>query len=191
MKSLLRYLAMTPKNITAEFLSNYFCCKFFQYFTLGEIIYPIMKLLKAASYIVGFRIVVSGRLTQKERAVYGVKTYKRTSRTYLQNNIDYASGFRIMRFGMVVFKIYLLHTHYNPYFYMFKFNEIMKLQPLKLNLKKLHKITSFKGQKGIAFAVDTAGLKLKENTFLDFPQLECWPDKLRDEMKKKLKMLNI
>jgi len=77
--------------------------------------------LKNLSYIRGFRLIVSGRLTRKERAAFIVKSYKTMPLSSYKQRVDFASDFKIMKFGVVGIKIYLLCDETPPYYYFFEF----------------------------------------------------------------------
>jgi hypothetical protein len=67
---ILRFYGLHNRNVNASFLVNYFILKFGQYFSLSEILKPIMYKLQDLYYVRGARLIFSGRLTRKERAAY-------------------------------------------------------------------------------------------------------------------------
>nr|ADD25161.1 ribosomal protein S3 [Didymium iridis]ADD25162.1 ribosomal protein S3 [Didymium iridis] len=116
-----RFYIMNNLNLNADFLLNYFMIKLGQYFSLNEILSPILRRLKRLTDLDGFRIIFSGRLTRKERAAYIVRSHKSMPLSTYKAKIDYASGFKIMKFGVVGIKIYLLYTNAVPYYYFYEF----------------------------------------------------------------------
>jgi ribosomal protein S3 len=72
-------------------------------------------------FIKGFRFIVSGRLTRKERAFFIVKSVRRMPLSSHDCRIDSAADFKIMKFGVVGIKIYLLYTETPPFYYFFEF----------------------------------------------------------------------
>ncbi len=125
----IRFYAMNNRHVNAQFIANYMYIKLARYFTIHEILGPIMSRLKRLNYISGFRFVISGRLTRKQRAWFIVKHYNKMPQTTVAEPIEYASGFRMLRFGMVGFKVFLLYQPdyiVRTYFYMFEFINRLK-----------------------------------------------------------------
>nr|ADZ99057.1 ribosomal protein S3 [Physarum polycephalum] len=118
---IVRFLGLNNRNYSAQFLVNYISIKLGQYFNFNSIIKPIIRYYKRRSAIDGFRFIISGRLTRKERAAYIVKAYKAMPLATAKIRVDYASDFKIMRFGVVGIKIYLLTSEDVPYYYFFEF----------------------------------------------------------------------
>ena len=95
-----------------------------QYFTINEIIYPVIRDLKVNPYILGFKIQVAGRLTRAERASFTVHSYQSVPLSTATSNIDFALDFTNLRFGMVAIKMWLhkkssAKTHYYYFSYLF------------------------------------------------------------------------
>jgi len=118
---IVKFFALHNRNLSAQFLVNYIIIKLGQYFYLNSIINPIIYRYKRLNVINGFRIIISGRLTRKERAAYIVKSHKSMPLATAKVKIDYASDFKIMRFGVVGIKVYLLCSSDIPYYYFFEF----------------------------------------------------------------------
>ena len=72
----------------------------------------------------GFKIAVVGRLTRKERAAILIKKYGQFTRATKTKHIDYAQDTRILRFGMVGVKIWMLLTRENACMYYFSFSGV-------------------------------------------------------------------
>lgn len=112
-----RFYIMNNLNITANFLVNYMIIKLGQYFQLNDIISPIIRYLKRLNDLEGFRFVFSGRLTRKERAAYIVRSHKSMPLSTYSTTIDYASDFKIMKFGVVASKfIYFILATFHTLF---------------------------------------------------------------------------
>jgi hypothetical protein len=118
---IIKFFALHNRNLSAQFLVNYICLKLGQYFDLNSIIKPIIRRFKRQDSINGFRFIISGRLTRKERAAYIVKSHKAMPLSSAAIKIDYACDFKIMRFGVVGIKVYLLAKEDIPYYYYFEF----------------------------------------------------------------------
>jgi ribosomal protein S3 len=113
---------MNNRNFNATLLTYYLTKKLGQYYTITEILNPMMKDLKVNPYILGFRIKVVGRLTRAERASFSVHSHGPIPLSSTSAKIDYAIDTRNLRFGMVAIKMWLLKSdlaksHY--YFYSF------------------------------------------------------------------------
>lgn len=116
---------MNNRNINVSFLLNYFVIKLGQYFRFNVIFNQLKRRFDKLYYVVGWRVVVCGRLTRKERAAFIVKgmsqpmplsTYK------IDFKLHYGSDFKIMKFGVVGIKIWLLLLRQQaPYYYVMTF----------------------------------------------------------------------
>jgi len=115
------FFGMHVRNISASFITNYIIIKLGQYFTIHDIVRPFLSRLKNTSYIQGFRIIVAGRLTRKERAAYIVRSAGDVTLGTKSCYIDYAADFKIMRFGVVGVKVWFNLTRIRPYYYVFRF----------------------------------------------------------------------
>jgi hypothetical protein len=122
---MLRFYGLHNRNLNANFLLNYFIVKLGQYFILNDILEPIVHRLKSLPQMRGFRLIFSGRLTRKERAAYIVKSFKSMPLSTYKVKVDYASDFKIMKFGVVGIKIYLLIDETPPYYYFFEFRNLL------------------------------------------------------------------
>jgi hypothetical protein len=118
---IIRYYIMNNLNLNSSFLLNYFIIKLGQYFQLNDILIPIVRRLKRLTELEGFRLIFTGRLTRKERAAYIVRSHKSMPLASYKAKVDYASGFIIMKFGVVGIKIYLLYSGNIPYHYFYEF----------------------------------------------------------------------
>jgi hypothetical protein len=118
---IVRYYVMNNLNLNANYLLNYFIVKLGQYFKLNDIMIPIVQRLKRLNDLEGFRLIFSGRLTRKERAAYIVKSHKSMPLSTYKARVDYASDFKILKFGVVGIKIYLLFSAFPPYYYFYEF----------------------------------------------------------------------
>lgn len=124
-KIIIKYFALHNRNLSAQFLVNYISIKLGQYFTLNSILNPILRRFKRPGTLDGFRFIISGRLTRKERAAYIVRSYKAMPLSNPKIRIDFAYDFKIMRFGVVGIKVYLLTTKVIPYYYYFEFKNTL------------------------------------------------------------------
>jgi len=118
---IIRFLALNNRNLCAQFLVNYLILNLRHYNELSPVLYPVINRYKQQPNINGFKFIISGRLTRKERAAYIVRSHKSVPLSTLNVKIDYASDFIIMRFGIVGIKIYLLLSDITPYYYFFEF----------------------------------------------------------------------
>jgi len=116
------FFGMHVRNISASFITNYIIIKLGQYFTIRDILHPVLRRLKNTSYIKGFKIIVAGRITRKERAAYLVRHFGDVTLGTKSCNIDYAADFKIMRFGVVGIKVWFHLTTIRPYYYVFRFS---------------------------------------------------------------------
>ena len=91
------------------------------FFTIEEIFRTLLKDLQSNSNIKGYRIVVAGRLTRKERAAYMIKQTKNMPLGTKVVFIDYAADFVALRFGLVGVKVWLNYVKFRPFFYKFSF----------------------------------------------------------------------
>jgi hypothetical protein len=118
---IIRFLALNNRNYSAQFLVNYISLQLSQYYRLNSIIKPIIRRLLRTRLVAGFRFIISGRITRKERASYIVHSHKSMPLASSSITIDYANDFRIMRFGVVGIKVYLRLSKNIPYYYFFEF----------------------------------------------------------------------
>jgi len=120
-KVILRYYGLHNRNYNAQFFLHYILTKLSQYFLLNDIINPILYRLKRLPSVKGYRFIISGRLTRAERASFILKSHGTMPYSRQDVRIDVASGFKIMKFGVVGIKIHLLYTNTPPYYYYFEF----------------------------------------------------------------------
>ena len=118
-----KFYGLHSRNISAQFLVNYIIIKLGQYFTLNPIIKPVIRRLQRLSYIDGFRFIISGRLTRRERASYIVKSHKAMPLSTYKTTVDYAFDYKIMKFGVVGIKILLLMGRRPPNYYLFEYRD--------------------------------------------------------------------
>jgi len=108
------------RNVTAHHILNYIKIKLGQFFKINDIQSPILRELKKAR-LKGFRIIISGRLTRKERASFMIKGRGAVPKAKKKAFIDYAADYKVMRFGLVGIKIWLHSKTIKPVWYTFKF----------------------------------------------------------------------
>jgi len=118
---IVKYYIMNNLNVNANFLVNYIMAKLSQYFSLNSILSPLLKHLKRLTVLDGYRFIFSGRLTRKERAAYIVRGHKSMPLSKSTAIVDYASDFKILKFGVVGIKVYLLQSNTLPYHYFYEF----------------------------------------------------------------------
>jgi len=109
------------RNTSALMITNYILVKLDQYFTIFDILRPILRELKQSNTLNGFRIVVAGRLTRKERAAYILRQHGRVTLGTKSKFIDYATDAKIMRFGVVGVKVWFHLRKSYPHSYNFRF----------------------------------------------------------------------
>jgi hypothetical protein len=121
------YYGLANKNISADLLLNMLIIQLGDYINYKNILNNIARRLQRLKHIEGFRIILSGRLTRKERAAYIIKNHHSIPLSTYSSPIDYAGGFKIMKFGCVGIKIYLKIDTIStpPYWYIFKFKNIL------------------------------------------------------------------
>ena len=95
-------------RFNSSLVLNYILIKLGQYFSIHEIINPLSYYIKGLTSISGYKILITGRLTRKERAAVMIRSGKRMPLSTIKANIDYSAGFKIMKFGLVGIKVYLL-----------------------------------------------------------------------------------
>ena len=115
------FSSMTIKKLSAAQVCNYITIKLGQYFKLYEILQPTIQSLKRTNAIKGFRILIVGRLTRKERAAHIIRKRGGIPLSSKKRNIDYAFDYKVMRFGVVGVKVWLYAKAVLPYYYTFKF----------------------------------------------------------------------
>ncbi|RYE05329.1 MAG: hypothetical protein EOP33_06465 [Rickettsiaceae bacterium] len=104
---------------------NYILIKLGQYFNINEIVNPLSFFIKHLTCIAGYKILIRGRLTRKERAAVMIRSGKKMPLSTISANVDYSQGSKIMKFGMVGIKVYLLlkpSTLINLYRFSFRYN---------------------------------------------------------------------
>jgi len=120
-KVVLRYYGLHNRNFNARFILNYILVKLGQYFRLNDILNPLLNRFQRLPSVKGYRFIVSGRLTRRERAAFIVKSARSMPLSSYKYRIDSAADFKIMKFGVVGIKIHLLYTNTPPYYYFFEF----------------------------------------------------------------------
>lgn len=115
------FIGMHVRNASAPLVCNYIVHKLGQYFTIHEILRPVIFDLRSSPLLAGFRIVVAGRLTRKERAAFMVRKNGKVTLSEKDANIHYAADFKIMRFGVVGVKVWLEKKRSRPYYYKYDF----------------------------------------------------------------------
>ena len=108
-------------NLSASQICNYITIKLGQYLKIFEILQPVIRSLRNAQIIKGFRILIVGRLTRKERAAHIIRQHGRLPLASKKIEIDYASDSKTMRFGAVGVKIWLYTKNITPYSYTISF----------------------------------------------------------------------
>jgi hypothetical protein len=112
-------------RFNSSLVLNYILIKLGQYFTIHEIVNPLSFYIKSLTSISGYKILITGRLTRKERAAVMIRSGKRMPLSTIKANIDYSAGFKIMKFGLVGIKVYLLlnkSTLLNLYKFQYNYN---------------------------------------------------------------------
>ncbi|RYX87178.1 hypothetical protein EON73_01945 [bacterium] len=118
----LKYYAIREKKMTAALLTNLIIVKLGQYFRINSILYPLTRWISRHKNVLGYRIIISGRLTRRERASHMIKSGRSMPLSSYRHRIDYNQDVKIMKFGMVGIKVYLfLRNQTRNSYYFFKF----------------------------------------------------------------------
>ena len=117
----IRFYGLNNKNMNANLLVNIILLKLEQYLDIQQILTPIIHRMRSLRYCRGYRFIISGRLTRKERASFIVKNSRRMPLSAHTAKIDSCQDFKIMKFGVVGIKIHLLLSNTPPYYYFFEF----------------------------------------------------------------------
>jgi hypothetical protein len=120
-KLILRYYGLHNRSFNAQFFLNFIIHKLGQYFRINTILNPIINRLNRLYVVKGYRFIISGRLTRRERAAFIVRSARAMPLSTKSVRIDAAQDFKIMKFGIVGIKIYLLYDKTPPYYYLFEF----------------------------------------------------------------------
>jgi hypothetical protein len=122
-KLILRIYGLHHSKINAEFLAGFMTMKLKQFFIIRDVLRLITYQLNRSYNILSYRIVVSGRLTRRERASFMIRKNRRRELrlSSIKTSIDYAAAFCILKFGVVGVKVYLQKRRANPYLYFFEF----------------------------------------------------------------------
>jgi hypothetical protein len=108
----IRFYLLNNKNLSINLIMNYILIKLGQYFYINNIVYPLKRRLERQPGVDAFRMIITGRLTRKERAFYKIISFRGKSlplSTYHTNGsrIFAVQDFKIMRFGCVGIKLIL------------------------------------------------------------------------------------
>jgi ribosomal protein S3 len=117
---IISYSSLQIRNVTAAQICNYISIKLGQYFHLHQILSPVVRALKRNN-TKGFRILVVGRLTRRERAAHVLKQKGSIPLATKTRFVDYAAESKIMRFGAVGIKVWLFNKTSHPCFYTLRF----------------------------------------------------------------------
>jgi len=82
---------------------------------------PLVNDLNASGLFYGYKIVLAGRITRKERAAYMLYKEGTTPSNAAGARLDYAADHLVMRFGVVGVKIWLHHMDNCSFYYYYKF----------------------------------------------------------------------
>jgi len=121
MVSTVCFYGMHIKNVSANFLCNFIIIRLGQYWGINQIMPPIIRNLATSSHIRGYKFVIAGRLTRKERAGYLVYSGGLISLNTISLKLNYSADFRVMKFGVVGVKVWLRHYKQRPFYYYFKY----------------------------------------------------------------------
>ena len=88
------YFGMANKHVSASLLLNMLILQLGDYINYKHIMNTITRRLQRLVHIEGFRIILSGRLTRKERAAYMLRVINNAF-IYFQYKIDYASDLKL------------------------------------------------------------------------------------------------
>ena len=108
------FSSLQTRNLRANHLVNYISVKLSQYFKLPEIMSPLYRLLRQKN-LLGYRILVVGRLNRRERAAHIMRQRGSIPLSSKKIYVDYAQDFKIMRFGVVGIKVWLNHRTNTPH----------------------------------------------------------------------------
>jgi hypothetical protein len=93
--------------MTSKMLFNFFCKHLRRKRPINRILNMILWDIKKQRLLIGFKILMAGRFTRKERALYKWIVHKQTPLSLYSSNLDYFSGFFKSRFGVSSFKIWI------------------------------------------------------------------------------------
>lgn len=120
--------ALQYRTITAQQICNFISVKLGQYFKLYEVQSPILHLLKKNPGIAGFRILIVGRLTRKERGAYILRQHGSIPLNAKDKFVDYAADHKILKFGLIGIKVWLYSKRVDPFFYSLTFDSKLKIK---------------------------------------------------------------
>ena len=102
------FIYFIPSNImSSKMLFNFFCKHLRRKRPINRILNMILWDIKKQRMLIGFKILMAGRFTRKERALYKWIVHKQTPLSLYSSNLDYFSGFFKSRFGVSSFKIWI------------------------------------------------------------------------------------
>ena len=110
------------RNVSAQILLKYILQKLGQYFTIQEILKPIIFDLRSSPLLNGFKIIIAGRVTRKERAAFLIKKAGNLPLNKKVAKVDYAANAKIQKFGMVGIKVLLYEKRVRTSYYKFSFD---------------------------------------------------------------------
>lgn len=124
--SIITFNGLHSRNLSANLLVNYIITKLRQYFTIQDIMNPLINDLNKSKLFCGYKIIIAGRLTRKERAAYMVYKDGTTPSNSMGQYLDYAADHLAMKFGAVGVKIWLHVMETRPPYYYYKFTNDSK-----------------------------------------------------------------
>jgi hypothetical protein len=111
---MINFIGYHSKNITPSLITNFIIYRLSQYIPINPILNEVIYWIKRANQLQGFKIVVAGRLTRKERAAHIVKIKGKIPYSTKTQAIEYYNDFKIMRFGVVGIKVWFVRKQHNP-----------------------------------------------------------------------------
>lgn len=100
------FLATTNNSLDAKTILSYIQFKLDQGFTLNEVIYPLIRMLRRYR-LIGFRVECKGRLTRRQRASFKRLQTGRVPFSSISYPVQYSSGTMITKYGKCGIKVWL------------------------------------------------------------------------------------
>jgi len=117
----IRYLSLNNQIFNSSFIVTYITRQLSKYYELRHIINPLIRQFRRSSKLNGFKLIIVGRVTRRERATFMTKLFKKVPLATIQKKIDFSSQYVIMRFGVVNVRTYLSLQKHAPYSYALSF----------------------------------------------------------------------
>ncbi len=115
------FLGLSMFNVTASHVTNYILFKLRNFFSINQIVKPLLREFQRKNIVKSYRIMVVGRLTRKQRAWHLIRQNQGVTLGSKKLIMDYSQDTVALRFGAVGVKVWLVYYDKNPYFYKLNF----------------------------------------------------------------------